>query len=78
MCAQTEEIPYKYVSVTGDGRGRRDRSPTTTAAHSPIATSGPSSVTCISTRRQTNATSRCVYVLHPTRWMTVDYGKRFG
>lgn len=77
LCAQTEEAPYKYVAVTGVVVETR---PAVDADHVALAHRylgrefGDAYVEA--TREESAGTM--VYVLHPQRWMTVDYNKQFA
>ena len=77
LCAQNEEVPYKYVSVTGEVAATRpvtddDRR---TLAHRYL---GPEMGDMYLEATRDEGDESLVYVLRPTRWMTVDYGKQFG
>jgi uncharacterized protein len=76
LCAQSEELPYRYVSVTGSVVATR---PVTDDDRRHLAHRylGPElgDAYLEATRGETGS---AVYVLRPERWMTVDYGKQFG
>ena len=77
LCAQTEEVPYKYVSVTGEVASTRsvtdeDRR---TLAYRYL---GPEIGDLYLEATADEAGESLVYVLRPTRWATVDYAKQFG
>jgi PPOX class probable F420-dependent enzyme len=76
LCAQTEDVPYRYVSVTGDVAGTR---PVTQEDRRTLAYRylGPKvgDLYLEATRDEEEST---VYTLRPTQWMTVDYSKQFG
>jgi PPOX class probable F420-dependent enzyme len=77
LCAQTEDAPYKYVSVTGPvverrAVGEEDRR---SLAHRYLgAELGDAYVAATAD----HAEGSTLYVLRPERWMTVDYNKEFG
>ena len=77
LCAQTETAPYQYVTVTGDVIEIRpvtddDRR---TLAHRYL---GPEIGDMYLEATREESTGSAVYVLRPTRWMTVDYTKQFA
>jgi PPOX class probable F420-dependent enzyme len=76
LCAQTEEVPYRYVSVAGEVAATRPvtQEDRRTLAHRYL---GPEvgELYLEATRDEEEST---LYTLRPTRWMTVDYSKQFG
>jgi PPOX class probable F420-dependent enzyme len=76
LCAQTEDVPYKYVSITGDVAATR---PTTEDDRRALAYrylgAEIGEMYLEATRDEEEST---VYTLRPTQWMTVDYAKQFG
>jgi len=77
LCAQSEDPPYKYVTVTGDVAATRavrqeDRR---ALAYRYL---GPELGDMYLEATADEGGDSEVYILRPTRWMTVDYGKQFG
>ena len=65
LCAQSEELPYKYVLVTGRVRESRARR-RSSGANSRTATSGPSSASRTSKRHATKRPESCSSSFNPT------------
>jgi PPOX class probable F420-dependent enzyme len=76
LCAQTEEPPYRYVSVTGSVIETR---PATHDDRRHLAHRylGPELGNAY-LEATGDEPGSAVHVLRPTRWMTVDYSKQFG
>ena len=77
LCAQSEEVPYKYVSVTGTVAETR---PVTHDDRRTLAYRylGPEFGDMYLEATADEEGESLRYVLQPTRWMTVDYSKQFG
>ncbi|MBA3303443.1 MAG: pyridoxamine 5'-phosphate oxidase family protein [Acidimicrobiia bacterium] len=75
LCAQTESVPYKYVSVEGPVTSWEegvDESERTAIAQRYLGDFAPMYLEA--TKDGVNITLR----MRPERWLTVDYAKQFG
>jgi nitroimidazol reductase NimA-like FMN-containing flavoprotein (pyridoxamine 5'-phosphate oxidase superfamily) len=77
LCAQTEDVPYKYVSVSGTVVERREvrEQDRRELAHRYL---GPELGDAYVAATVDHAAGSTLYVLRPEQWMTVDYDKEFG
>lgn len=77
LCAQTEDLPYKYVSVEGSVASVEESSPEAlrTMAHRYLGPELGDQYVEASANAEGNST---IYRLRPERWYTVDYAKNFG
>ena len=77
LCAQSEDLPYRYVSVVGTVLQSR---PVTEDDQRTLAYRylGQEFGDQYLAATRDEAAGSAVYVLRPERWMTVDYGKQFG
>lgn len=72
IVAQTEELPYKYVSVSGPVREVRTahkEADSRPMAHRYLGKEFGDSYT------ESSGNNSNVYVMQPDRWLTLDYGK---
>ena len=77
LCAQSEELPYKYVLVTG--RVRESRAPSEVERRElAYRYLGPEFGESYLEATRDEAAGILLFVLQPDQWMTVDYGKQFG
>jgi len=77
LCAQSEELPYKYVLVTG--RVRESHAPSDVERRElAYRYLGPEFGESYLDATHDEATGTLLFVLQPDQWMTVDYGKQFG
>ena len=77
LCAQTEEVPYRYVTVEGTVTGSRPADRETDArpmARRYLGIKGGDNYTD-STPHSPDET---VYTMRPERWYTVDYSKLYS
>jgi PPOX class probable F420-dependent enzyme len=77
LCAQTEDAPYRYVTVTGDLVETKPATDDDRRALAHRYLGSEIGEAYLEATRDESAGS-AVYVLRPTRWMTVDYGKQFA
>jgi PPOX class probable F420-dependent enzyme len=77
LCAQSEEVPYRYVVVTGSVATTR---PVTDNDRRALAHRylGPELGDAYLEAVRDEEPESAVFVLRPEQWMTVDYGKEFG
>jgi PPOX class probable F420-dependent enzyme len=75
LCAQSEEAPYRYVSVEGrvEERGPSSDDERRERAHRYLGAEVGEAYH-LSTRAEPDVT----FALRPERWATVDYNKMFG
>jgi nitroimidazol reductase NimA-like FMN-containing flavoprotein (pyridoxamine 5'-phosphate oxidase superfamily) len=77
LCAQSEELPYKYVLVTG--RVRESRAPSEVERRElAYRYLGPEFGESYLEATRDEAAGILRFLLQPDQWMTVDYGKQFG
>ena len=77
LCAQSEELPYKYVLVTGSVGEARTATDEERRALA-YRYLGPEFGEQYLTATQEQAGSEVLFSLHPEQWMTVDYAKQFA
>jgi PPOX class probable F420-dependent enzyme len=77
LCAQTEEPPYKYVTVEGPVTEVEAADPGTRRAMAHRYLGPELGDAYVEATAEENADGR-VYRMAPERWFTVDYGKQFG
>jgi PPOX class probable F420-dependent enzyme len=77
LCAQSEELPYRYVSVTGSIATTRPPTDDDRRALAHRYLGRELGDTYIESTRDSEPES-AIFVLRPEQWMTVDYGKQFA
>ena len=76
LCAQTEDLPYKYVTVEGTVSAVEESTPDALRemAHRYLGPELGDQYAEASANTEGNST---IYRLRPERWYTVDYAKNF-